>query len=272
MISLLLPSRKRPNELLRMMQSVHNTANHDVEIVVRFDDDDEASAANAQKKGAVVLVGKRLRKMTIYWNECFDACSGDIVCQANDDIVFVSDGWDQMVEDAFAQVPDKIMLAHGSDLFGHGSNFGPHPFVHRRWVECLGYFIPPHYSSDFGDAHCNEIANMLGRRRFLNFNIEHRHFSHGMMELDENTADRLQRHREDDPDTLYYSPAMQAERQRDAEKLAKLMDKNLSTKGWCPPHSNIRSAGMCPHCESLSTVAVGVGKFACNKCGKEFVR
>jgi hypothetical protein len=255
-----------------MVDSVRETANNPIEIVARFDEDDEASAEAAKPFADIILIGPRLRQITRYWNICFDYCKGDIVCQNNDDTVWVSKGWDVMVEDAFAAVPDKIMLAHGSDVFGHGSNFGPHAFVSRKWVEALGYFIPPYFSSDFGDAWICEIANMLGRRRFLNFNIEHRHFSHGMMELDENTADRLQRHREDDPETLYYSPAMQAERQRDAEKLAKLMDKNLSTKGWCPPHSNIRSAGMCPHCESLSTVAVGVGKFFCNACGREFSR
>jgi hypothetical protein len=255
-----------------MMDSARKTAIEEIEIVCYIDEDDDSYGEDIREQIDHIVVGPRIREMTRYWNSCFDVCFGDILCQMNDDCVLTTPGWDVMVEDAFAQVPDKIMLAHGSDVYGHGSNFGPHPFVHRRWVECLGYFIPPHYCSDFGDAHCNEIANMLGRRRFLNFNIEHRHFSHGMMELDENTADRLQRHREDDPETLYYSPAMQAERQRDAEKLAKLMDKNLSTKGWCPPHSNIRSAGMCPHCESLSTVAVGVGKFFCNRCGKDFVR
>jgi glycosyltransferase involved in cell wall biosynthesis len=272
MISLLLPSRKRPEILRRMIQSVRNTADSDVEIVVRFDDDDESSMKAAQKDGAIVFSGPRLREMTIYWNECYYVSKGKIICQANDDLTMASKGWDTMLEKAFAEVPDKIMLCHGSDVFGHGSNFGPHAFVHRKWVETLHYFIPPYFSSDFGDAWINELANMIGRRRFLPFNIEHRHFSQGMAEIDENTADRLQRHREDDPDTLYYSPAMQAERQRDAQKLAKLMDKRQDTKGWCPPHSNIRSAGMCPRCESLSTVAVGVGKFACNCCSHEFRR
>src|SRR5258708_30496544 len=160
-----------------MINSVRDTAaNPDqVEIVVRFDDDDEDSANEAQKDNVVVLVGPRIRKMTVYWNQCFYACRGDIICQNNDDTVWTSKGWDVGLENAFADVPDKIMLAHFCDVFGHGSNFGPHAFVSRKWVEALGYFIPPYFSSDFGDAWICEIANMLGRRRFLNFNIEHRH-------------------------------------------------------------------------------------------------
>jgi hypothetical protein len=272
MISLLLPSRKRPEILRRMIQSVRSTADSDVEIVVRFDDDDKSSMEAARKDGAIVFSGPRVREMTVYWNECYYSSHGKILCQANDDMVFTTKGWDTMLEKAFAEVPDRIMLAHGSDVFGHGSNFGPHAFVHRKWIETLGYFIPPYFSSDFGDAWINEIANILGRRRFLPFNVEHHHFSQGMAEVDENTKERLQRHQEDNPEVLYYSSEMASERYRDAMKLAKLMDKNLSTKGWCPPHNNIRSAGMCPKCESLSTVAVGVGKFFCNACGKEFER
>jgi glycosyltransferase involved in cell wall biosynthesis len=275
MISLLLPSRKRPEILKRMIDSALLNSRNVVEIVIRFDDDDWETAEEALNMGSdntKILVRPRLRKMTIYWNECFEACSGDIVCQANDDIVFKTPGWDKIIEDAFAEVPDKIMLAHGSDVFGHGSNFGPHPFVSRRWVEALGYFIPPYFSSDFGDAWVNELANMLGRRRFLPFNIEHHHFSQGMAEVDENTRERLQRHTEDDPETLYYSPAMMAERRRDADKLAKLMDKNVNTMGWCPPNNNIRSVGMCPKCDSLSTITQGIGKFFCNCCGNAWER
>ena len=273
-ISILLPSRKRPAILRRMVKSVRDTATNpdNIEIIVRFDYDDEASAEEARKDGLIVLVGPRIRKMTVYWNECFEKCTGSVCQQANDDYVMTSKGWDVALEAAFAEVPDQIMLAHFSDVFGHGSNFGPHAFVSRRWIEKLGYFIPPYFSSDFGDAWICEIANILGRRRFLPFNVEHHHFSQGMAEVDENTKERLQRHQEDNPEVLYYSSEMAAERYRDAMKLAKLMDKTLSTKGWCPPHNNIRSAGMCPKCESLSTVTVGLGKFFCNACGQEFIR
>src|SRR6266699_6023173 len=147
MISLLLPSRKRPAILRRMVNSVRDTATHPehIEIVVRFDDDDETSAEEARKDGLIVLVGPRLRAMTIYWNKCFEACKGNIVQQSNDDQVMVTKGWDIIVEDAFAACPDKILLVHGDDGSGKMGKDSPHPFVHRRWVEIIGYFIPPFF-------------------------------------------------------------------------------------------------------------------------------
>lgn len=274
MISILLPTRKRPKELRRMVESVRDTASQEVDICLYIDEDDPLSAPVAEELELGYKVGPRIRKITQAWNELLPIARGEIYQQGNDDTVYVTTAWDEMVQTAFDDLPDKIMCLHGSDVYGHGSNFGPHAFVHKTWTDCLGYFIAPYFSSDFGDAWLCELANMIGRRRYLPFNIEHRHFSQGLAEVDENTAERLQRHREDDPDTLYYSPAMQAERQRDAEKLAKLMDKTLSTKGWCPPNTNIRSVGVCPNpaCGSLSTVALAVGHFFCNACGRDFYR
>ena len=263
MISLLLPSRKRPLEFKRMAESVIATLKRPVEIVARFDDDDLESAELAHKDGALVIVGPRLREMTIYWNECFDACSGEIVGQLNDDVIFRTPGWDEQIQEAFDSCADKILMVHGDHLGGYdGRQFGPHPFVHRRWVEALGYFIPPYFSSDHGDTWVNDLANALGRRRFLPFVIEHMHFSVGKMQVDETTLDRLKRHEEDHPEAIY--EAKLDERVADANKLGALMNpKRQVTKARFYAH---RSAGMCPKCEEGSTVFVG-NLVACNHCG-----
>lgn len=258
-----------------MAQSILHTAKNTVEIVARFDDDDEQSA-QAASLYAKVIIGPRIRNMTVYWNECFDACRGDIVQQGNDDTIYTSPGWDVLVEEVFEEVPDKIILVHGFDVYGHGDRFGPHSFVHRKWVQTLGYFIAPYYSSDFGDAHLVELADRIGRRRYVPFNIEHRHFSHGFDEMnDEVTQERLQRHREDDPDTLYYSSEKSEERRRDAEKLAKLMDAGQPTTNWVPPKGTpgVLSMGKCPRCGSVMTVpAFEKGVNHCNGCALEWKR
>ena len=276
-ISLLLPSRKRPVQIRRMIESARDTATFPdrVEVVARFDEDDHGSAEEARKCGAVVIIGPRHREITRMWNECFDVCHGSIVQQSNDDQVIVGKGWDVMVQNAFDEVPDKILLVQGNDTLGHGGNFGPHAFLHRRWVEALGYFIPPYFCSDFGDAWINELADRIGRRRYVPFNIEHQHFSHGFLEMnDETTKERLQRHAEDDPDSIYYSPEKMQERIRDANKLAKLMDSEVDTHGWTPikEKSGILSMGKCPKCGSLSTVPVQDDMVWCNQCAFSWKR
>ena len=43
-------------------------------------------------------------------------------------------------------------------------NFLTHGFLHRNWVETVGYFVPPYFSSDFNDTWLNEVADMIGRK------------------------------------------------------------------------------------------------------------
>jgi len=257
-----------------MIKSIRDTSNNYVEVVARFDDDDSENAYWAERAGAKVILGPRYRAITEMWNECFSVCTGEIVAQGNDDTVFTTSGWDQMVEAAFAEVEDNILLVHGNDVFGHGDRFGPHAFVSRKWVEALGYFIPPYFCSDFGDAWINELADRIGRRRYVPFDIEHRHFSYGFEEMnDETTKERLERHKEDDPDSLYYSPEMTNQRVKDAEKLASLMTSKPDITGWTPPKGTpgILSMGQCPKCNSVMTVPYA-GKLMCNQCGLEFER
>jgi hypothetical protein len=249
-----------------MVESVRKTATNPVEIVVYIDEDDLGSIDSAKSLGLLYKVGSRIRNITQAWNELLPLATGEIYQQGNDDIVFVTPGWDVAVEKAFEEVDDKIILVHLNDVFGHGGMFGPHSFVHKTWTDCLGYFIPPYYCSDFGDAHICELADMLGRRRFLPFDIEHHHFSMLGFEPDENTRERLQRHVEDNPDAIYYSREKVNERQEDAGKLARLMTSKVDNSKWVPSRAGVRSRGKCPKCESLSTVRVK-GIIACNGCG-----
>ena len=269
LISLLLPTRKRPVQLQRMVESVQSTAKNPVEIVCRVDlDDDSYDALHALWPDVHFIFGPRIRNITACWNECFKECSGDIVCQANDDIVFRTEGWDTMIEEEFHKFPDHIVMVHGDHLGGYeGRLFGPHPFVHRRWVEIVGRFIDPWYSSDYGDTGINHIANALGRRRFLpRVVIEHMHFTVGKAEVDEVTEDRLRHHAEDDPDKVYWSHL--DDRLEAANKLAKAMfpvyrrviDVDLNFSGY--------GAGRCPKCGQMSTVFVDTKKY-CNVCGNE---
>src|SRR5579863_1932545 len=97
-ISLLLPTRKRPKELRRMVESVRKTADSEVEVVVYIDTDDELSVPVAQELGLRYKVGPRIRKITQAWNEILLLATGDIFQQTNDDIVFTTKGWDAIIE------------------------------------------------------------------------------------------------------------------------------------------------------------------------------
>lgn len=228
MISILCPTRNRPNEFRRMYDSIAATASGNiVEIVAYVDEDDVLSPPLLASIGVRYKVGPRWT-LSRLWNECLSLTVGEIFLQGNDDIIFRTKNWDRMVEQAFAECEDKILMVHGNDGAAQGDRFGPHPFVHRRWVEALGYITPPWFSSDYGDTWINDLANALGRRKYLPFVVEHMHFLFGKALVDKTTADRLERHSADRPEQLYCSPAMVARRAEDVEKLRALMKKGVA--------------------------------------------
>lgn len=225
MISLLCPTRKRPDGLARMVESVRATARKNIEIVCYVDDDD--NSYDALEVASIKFIHGPRIVLSNMWNKCAEVANGEILGQMNDDIIFRTGGWDLDVENEFAKWRDRIVLVHGSDgtelPSGSKGKFGPHPFVHRKWVETLGYFTAPFFSSDYGDTHLNDLANAIGRRRYLPFVIEHMHFWLGKGPQDQTSNDRLERHSRDNVDQLYKDLAPL--REVDIEKLKAVMNK-----------------------------------------------
>lgn len=163
MISLLLPSRGRPENLARLVDSVNETACGDVELIVYTDDDDTgypASSGNVR-----VFSTARQSRMAMYWNMAFEKASGDIVMQASDDIVFRTPGWDDQV---------------------------------RRAFELLPYF-----SADYTDTWLNDLADRIDRKHKVPILTEHMHFTYHKGTLDLTHAERLVRLWRDDNTGIY---------------------------------------------------------------------
>lgn len=216
--SLLLPSRGRPTNIARLHQSIVDTAHGDWEMVVRLDDDDPTASEYPTLRNVTYLCGPRV-VLSQYWNECFAAARGPVFMHAGDDIVMATPGWDVIVAEAFPA--DGIALVHGDDLGDRGTTFATHGFLRREWVDAVGYFVPPYFSSDFNDVWLNEVANALERRIFVPIVNEHLHPGFGKGPLDQTHLERMARHKADDCDAIYAQ--LIDERLRDVERLSAVM-------------------------------------------------
>lgn len=224
LISVLVPTRGRPDGLKRLMNSLYETAAHRrfVEIVVRLDEDDPKLQEYWHlAEHPFISIVKSRALLSECWNECAQSADGEILMHCGDDIEFLTNGWDQMVRDEFEKVNDKILFVHGDDLGPHGKEFGTHGFLHRRWIETVGYFVPPLFSSDWNDVWLNEVANALNRRVLLPFVTEHHHYTFGKAERDQTHADREERGERDGVVDLYKRTAK--ERKHDTAKLRAVM-------------------------------------------------
>ena len=221
MISLLAPTRKRPLRFRQMIDSVRLTASAMPEILSYVTPDDMASYDRDKFPEVHFAYGQRL-VMSDLWNVLIPWATGDILMLCADDVIFRTPGWDVIVEQAFAESADKILLCYGDDGGPNGKTFATLPFVHRRWVDTIGYFTGPGYSADFSDTHPWDVAVMLGRTKLLPIVTEHQHVMWGKAADDETYRENRERLTRDNTPKLYASRL--AERQRDAEKLRAVME------------------------------------------------
>jgi hypothetical protein len=217
-ISLLCPTRKRPERLRQMIDSVWDTATVIPEILCYVSHDDDSY----DKSVPVPFIrGPRLT-MSDLWNALVPHARGDIFMLCADDVIFRTPGWDREIEKAFAEVPDKILLAFADDGSPNGKRFASLPFVSRKWVETLGYFTGPGFSADYSDTWPFDVATMIGRVKYVPVLIEHMHHLWGKSAKDEVYTENLERLTRDRPDKLYADRL--PERIRDAEKLRAVMN------------------------------------------------
>lgn len=225
LISILCPTRGRPQNTHRLVSSAINTAAdvNQIEFVFYVDSDDtegqrgvcEAVEQFPQVK-IIFIIGERINAMTETWNICYRSASGEIFMHCGDDIEFQTASWDAMVRNKFLEFPDRITFVHGND--GHYlDTFGTHGFVHKNWVETVGYFLPPYFSCDYADTWLNDVSNKISRRSYVDILTMHMHPLFGRGPMDQTHLDRLERGRRDNVGLTYESKAL--ERENDALKL-----------------------------------------------------
>lgn len=228
MISLLLPTRQRPQQLRRLVESLNATKRTElIELITYVDDDDDTYDDLYLDISWHRVNGPRYHdgivNLSAKWNACYDYACGDILMHCGDDIVFRTEAWDFEVRLAFDSFADNIAFVWGRDGYSDGKDFGTHGFIHRAWVDTVGYFVPPYFVSDYNDTFLNDVAKAIGRHHYIDIYTEHMHYIAGKAEIDANTAERLARHQEHDPGALYRSDKVQNEILEAAKRLRKVM-------------------------------------------------
>lgn len=227
LISILVPTRGRPEMFKRMYDSICATVTYprSVEVIAWLDEDDlsqwDYASIELGDVDGEFIVGER-RLLSECWNECYKESNGEIVMHCGDDLTFNTKGWDKRVRDEFDKYSDRIALVFGDDLSTNFPDMATHGFLHRRWVETVGYFLPPLFSSDWNDVWISEVAQKLGRLvPIADVVIEHHHYTFGKAERDQTHAEREERGARDDVVSLFKQTA--SKRKADAAKLKKVM-------------------------------------------------
>lgn len=223
-ISLLVPTRQRPDRFTSLYQSAMELADSptDIEFVV-FIDDDDASYDDLNLPRVIKVRGNGLI-LAEMWNECAYEANGDYLGLLGDDVLFRTKGWDTAVLKVFDEYDDKIAYVFGDDLSPRGKEFGTHGFIHRNWALTVGYFVPPYFAADYVDAWLNDVARGIGRLRYAGIVMEHMHFGFGKSENDDTYRAGRRRTTETNTRHLYEGAEMKAEREKDMAILRRFME------------------------------------------------
>lgn len=182
-ISIIIPTRKRPGNLTRLIDSIIATASiiENVELCARVDSDDmetiEVLHGFSNVLDVKISIGTRQSCHGYYWNDAWNIATGDVLQMSSDDFVYHTKNWDIEILKEINKYEDKILFVFGNDGIQKGK-IGTHFFIHKRWAERLGYFVQMKTNVFYHDTWNDKIAGMIGRRCYReDLYFEHKHWS-----------------------------------------------------------------------------------------------
>ena len=193
-ITVVIPSRGRPERARQAVQAVRDTAALvSTSVVLAVDADDpflpQYRALQFRSFGAEMMLvvlqpedtGSLVRATNTVSMRIADVDPHAIIGNLGDDHICRTPGWDRLVTDALT-TPG---VAYGRDGI-HDEALPTAPFISAAIVLALGYFFIPDVDHMYGDNAVRDIAEQTGVRRFLpELLTEHMHPAVGKAAWDE---------------------------------------------------------------------------------------
>lgn len=223
-ISLLIPTRLRPSQLRKMVESARHTAQNPelLQFCFYIDFDDNSYESLLSEYDSIdfrIVRGPRMWLSSMF-NNLLTVASGDFLFWSGDDVEFLTDGWDAILKEAILMDDEKLTMVHVDDMSKtYAQSFATIGMVHSNWVQIFGYLFTPHMRDNGIDFWITDVANQVNSRKYISaVKIQHLQYRQGNAEIDQTYKDRLIDHQTYDPASLYGT--LFRERRRDALLLA----------------------------------------------------
>lgn len=177
MIAILCPTRGRPDQARRMVESAKKTS-YAVSVIFDFSADDPKLPEYAEHFGDDVMVSNSPGGMPTghRWNMLAEQAmkhpDTKLFMLGADDMTFETPGWDKALIDHYNNLDNKIHCYHLQD--SRDTNGTPHPIFTREWIEFWGFMISPVYLHWYGDTWAKEVSKANGVFTHLrDFSLRH---------------------------------------------------------------------------------------------------
>lgn len=183
MISILTPTRGRPEMAKAMLESARSTQTQENEYLFYVDEDDTSE----YNLNAPTYRGPKVR-LGVVWNFLARMAEGDYLMMGNDDLIFRTPGWDEKIN--IVMGPDEVMVACFDDGINQGKHFA-FPIVTRKWYETMGQFTAEIFTFGYHDTWIFDIAKRLNKAIYIpEILVEHIHPTAGKRPVDETYRNR----------------------------------------------------------------------------------
>lgn len=171
MIALLVPSRGRPEQLKRMIESVKATADSDVKIYVTVSPEEYNGYTEVLKGyGAIICQMPENLPTCQKWNILAEVAlktrENKLFMLAADDMVFSTPLWDTELINRYNTLQNKVHIFALQD--SRDKDGTPHPIMTREYIEHMGWFVPPiflHWNIDSWTVAAAKAANCFTHLR-----------------------------------------------------------------------------------------------------------
>lgn len=233
--SIVVPTRGRPDNIKRLLDSIAQTTSmpKKIEVILRLDLDDKPTIDFLKKCvyeckypfSIKLVIKERNEYISDLWEECLPDAVGDRLFMCADDVIFRTKGWDSIISERTPRADSNVYFIWGNDK-NQREKLATLPILSRGWVNLVGYFVPRGYKRDYCDTHLQDIAirlKKLGHNRMHYFSdviFEHMHPTCGKAQWDETYKYRLKMGVKDEHPGAHTYSSKERERQETANRLA----------------------------------------------------
>lgn len=158
-ISILVPTRGRPEKIERLIASIGDYPN--VEVIVGCDDDDPSMEKGpGYPKSVRIIHSPRHETLGALFNKLAVEARGGWLMAMGDDYMIDTSDWPAILLNCAKQLPRNIGVMFARDPLHPG--FPTIYAISRNTYGKLGYFAPPYFPYWFMDTWWDEIAELTG--------------------------------------------------------------------------------------------------------------
>ena len=173
---MLVPTRERPANFRRFVESVISTASHPDRIEVHCYIDQDAAELDAymaiiedlEKSDGVTFGGGVGNPVGVpgAMNQLGIACKTDLLMVSNDDQVYITKEWDIRLDEEAAKFPDGIFVFWFNDRL-QSERTCCFPILSQKWGELLLYCSPTMMEHFYCDTWLMDVAARIGRAVYI---------------------------------------------------------------------------------------------------------